>query len=147
MSDDATTRILTAIQALGGAIEGLGGRLDHLEEAAIERLDRLEAGQKAAIERLDRLEAGQKAATERLDRLEASQNKLRADVMERIDRVQNAVTQLRDDHVVNFGASDAVKRANENTREELRSLSEVVFTLVRQLRAISTRVEQLEEKR
>ena len=27
MSDDATTRILTAIQALGGAIEALGGRL------------------------------------------------------------------------------------------------------------------------
>lgn len=126
MNDDATTRILTAIEALAG------------------RMDRLEAGQRATSEalagRMDRLEI-------RLDQLEAGQNKLRADVMERIDRVQNAVTQLRDDYAVNFGASDAVKRANENTREELRSLSEVVFTLVRQLRAVSGRVDQLEEKR
>lgn len=136
MSDDATTRILTAIQALGGAIEALGGRLD-----------RLEAGQEATIGRLDHLGVGQNATTERLDHLEATQSKLRADVMERIDRVQNAVAQPRDDNAVNFGASDAVKRANENTREEVRGLSEVVFTLVRQLRAVSTRVDQLEEKR
>ena len=101
--------------------------------------DRILTAIEALVGRLDQMDG-------RLDRLEAGQNKLRADVMERIDRVQNAVTQLRDDYAVNFGASDAVKRANENTREELRSLSEVVFTLVRQLRAVSGRVDQLEEK-
>ena len=133
MSDDSTDRTLTAIGAFGGAIGSLGGRLDSLETATLQRLDRLETGQKLM--------------TERMDRLEAAQNKLRADVMERINRVQNAVTQLRDDYAVNFGASDAVKRANENTREEPRSLSEVVFTPMRQLRAVGTRVDQLEEKR
>ena len=67
--------------------------------------------------------------------------------MERSDRVQNAVMRRRDDYAVNFGASDAVKRANENTREEWRRLSEGVFTPVRQPRAVSNRVDQLEEER
>lgn len=70
VSDDATARVPTAVQVLGGAIESLGGRQD-------------------------RLEADQKAALERLDRLEAARNKSRADVMECIARVQNAATQPR----------------------------------------------------
>lgn len=126
MSDDSTPRILAAVEALAG------------------RTERLETGQRVTSEtlagRMDRLEV-------RLDQLEAGQNKLRAAVMERSDRVQNAVTQSRDDHAVNFGASDAVKRADENTREERRSLSEVSFTLVRRRRAVGNRVDQLEEKR
>ena len=64
--------------------------------------------------------------------------------MGRSDRVQNAVTHLRGDSAVNFGASGAVECANENTREEPHGPSEAVFTLVRQPRAVGGRMDQLE---
>ena len=64
--------------------------------------------------------------------------------MGRSDRVQNAVTQLRDDSAVNFGASGAVECANENMREEPRGPSEAVCTLVRQPRAVGGRVDRLD---
>ena len=58
--------------------------------------------------------------------------------MDRIDRVQDTVTGIRDDVAVNFGATDAVRRANDNTREELRGMGETIALLVRKL----NRVEQ-----
>jgi hypothetical protein len=36
--------------------------------------------------------------------------------MARMDRLENKLTEIRDDIAVNFGATDTVKRANDNTR-------------------------------
>jgi hypothetical protein len=63
----------------------------------------------------------------------------RAALMERLDRV-------RDDIGVNFGRADAVQRANEHTREDLRSLTEMVTTMVRRVRKQDERIEWLETK-
>ena len=46
----------------------------------------------------------------RIDRLEAGQVRMRADIMERIDRLQNAVTAIRDDIAVSTGGADASGR-------------------------------------
>jgi uncharacterized coiled-coil DUF342 family protein len=78
-----------------------------------------------------------------LARLEASHAALRVDLMARMDRLEDGLTAIRTDIAVNFGAADAAKRANDNTREEVRSLSEMVSALVRKVRALETRVREI----
>jgi hypothetical protein len=92
---------------------------------------------------LMRLEAGQTRLDTGLSSLEAGQAKLRIDVMERIDRLQDTVTAIRDDIVVNFGATDAVKRAHDSTREEMRAYSEILTQIVRKVRTLESQVREL----
>jgi hypothetical protein len=75
--------------------------------------------------------------------LEDAQTSLRVDLMARMDRLEDMNTKIRDDIAVNFGATDAVRRAHDNTREELRSLSDVVSVMHRQISRLETDVEQL----
>lgn len=69
--------------------------------------------------------------------------KLRVDLMGRMDRLQDALTGIRDDIATNYGASDAAQRANENTRAEVRTLGETVSILVRQVRQLDAKVREL----
>lgn len=85
---------------------------------------------------LGRLEAGQSS-------LQAGQTSLRVDLMARMDRLEDGLTAIRNDIAVNFGAADTVRRANDNTREEVRSLADVVSALVRKVRMLETRVRTL----
>jgi hypothetical protein len=73
-----------------------------------------------------------------LARIEAKQTKLhadlgkaRADVMERIDRLSDVVTAMRDDLAVKYGATDKVRTAHDSRREELRILSDIIRKLTR----------------
>lgn len=68
---------------------------------------------------------------------------LRGDMMARMDRLQDSITAIRDDIAVNFGASDAAKRANDNTREEVRALGEVVTAMVRRVRNLEAQVRDM----
>jgi hypothetical protein len=90
----------------------------------------------AVLAALGRLEAGQAS-------LQAGQAKLRGDLMERMDRFENKLTAIRDDIAVNHGTADQVRRANDNTREELRSLGDVVMAMERQILRLKTDVEDL----
>jgi uncharacterized coiled-coil DUF342 family protein len=92
-----------------------------------------------------RLEAGQAALQQAVAALatRAELTQVRVDLMGRMDRLQNALTDIRNDIGVNFGASDAVKRATDNTRDEVRSLSEMMSALVRKARALETRVREI----
>jgi hypothetical protein len=63
--------------------------------------------------------------------------------MARMDRLQNTLTGVQDDISVNMGAADAVHRANENTRADLRGLQEQVSVMWRQLKTVEARVRQL----
>jgi acetyl-CoA carboxylase alpha subunit len=100
----------------------------------------------AILAALSRLEAGQASVESRLTSVEAGQTRLRVDLMERMDRMENKMTALRDDMVVNLGSNDAVKRANENTRESLRALEDVVSVIHRKVMRLETQVQNLEEK-
>ncbi len=78
-----------------------------------------------------------------LKRIEAGQIKMRADMMERIDRLENGITGMRDDLAVTLGASDSVRRAHNNTREEMRDISESVSALYRKLARLETQMREL----
>ena len=71
---------------------------------------------------------------------------LRVDLVDRMDRLQDTMTRLRDDIAVNFGSTDAVRRANDNTRNELRALNDVVMAMVRKARSMEDRIQTLESK-
>jgi chromosome segregation ATPase len=138
MSDEPNTAIIAALSrleagqaALQQAVAALATRAELAQVRAELTQVRLDL-----MGRMDRLEAGQ-------ERLETSQTSLRADTMERMDRLQDSLTDIRNDIGVNFGASDAVKRANDNTREEVRALSEMMSALVRKVRALETRVREI----
>ena len=60
-----------------------------------------------------------------------------------MDRLQDLVTVIRDDITVNFGASEQVKRVADNTRDELRALSDVVSGMHRQIQRLQTQVREL----
>jgi uncharacterized coiled-coil DUF342 family protein len=90
--------------------------------------------------RMDQLETGHAAF--RADLL-AELGQTRVAIMERMDRLENSLTDIRNDIGVNFAASDVVKRANDNTREEMRALGEVVSGLVRKVRTLETRVREI----
>lgn len=70
---------------------------------------------------------------------------LRADVMARIDRLQDTLTAIREDIGVNFSATDTVRRGNNNTRDELRSLADTVAGMQRQIHRLQADVANLTE--
>jgi hypothetical protein len=86
---------------------------------------------------LRRLEAGQ-------TRLETDIGKLRADVMARIDRLQETVNATRDDIAVAMGSADQMQRANDNTRADLRTMQEQVSVMWKQIKRLETRVDGIE---
>jgi len=70
-------------------------------------------------------------------------DRLRADLMARLDKHANQLNAIRDDIGVNFGTADAVRQANENTRDEVRSLGDVVTGMQRQIQRLQTQVREL----
>jgi len=79
----------------------------------------------------------------RLDQLEQGQAQLRTDLMSRMDRIQDAITAIRDDIGVTHATAERAREANEGTRNELRALSEVVSGMQRQIQRLQTDVRQL----
>jgi methyl-accepting chemotaxis protein len=86
-------------------------------------LNRLEVGQAELRVGQTELRDGQAhLRTELSDEL----GRIRADLMARMDRLQDAITAIRDDITVNFGRADHVQRNTDNARLELRALYEIV---------------------
>jgi chromosome segregation ATPase len=124
---------------------------EDLTSRIVATLDRLEAGQGSIRDNLTRLEAGQGSIRDNLTRLEAGQGsirddllKTRAEIMERIDRLQNTVTSIHDDIAVNMGAVDSARLANDNTREDVKQMREQMSVMWRQLKAVQARVDVID---
>jgi len=95
------------------------------------------------ISALARLEAGQATMSDRLARLEQGQTQLRGDLMERMDRLQDAITDIHADIAVNFGAVDQARKVNDNTREDMRGLNDLVARMMTLLLRLQTEVAEL----
>lgn len=89
---------------------------------------------------LARLEAG-------LTRVEAGQVSLRADVMGRIDRLQNVVEAMRDDISVNMAAASTALDRTRSTRFEVENTTETLVAMNRQIMRLRTSVEELQQKK
>ncbi len=118
MSDD---RVLAALAQL---VEG--------HTRVEDRLTRLE-------DRLTKLGDGQTKLEDRLTKLEDGQTKLRVDVMARFERVEDNLSEIRDDINVNMHRADRADDNASHARDELRSMW-------RAIQKLRTRVEGLEDK-
>jgi uncharacterized coiled-coil DUF342 family protein len=118
---------------------------DEPDNPTLAALARLEAGQatlqQSVSAQATRAELTQQSVAALATRAELTQ--MRVDLMARMDRLEDGLTAIRDDIAMNFGTADAVKRANDNIREEVRSLGEMVSALARKVRALETRVREI----
>jgi len=64
-------------------------------------------------------------------------------IMDRLDRLQNSLTGIRDDIATNYGATDAARRANDSKREELRAVAEMQVVMVRQINRMQAALREL----
>jgi len=126
MADDTTARILAALEETRAALATQLARLDEKVVGVVARL----------AEDVSRLDGNLSRLDEKLDRT-------RADLMARMDRLQDAMTALRDDVTVNFGIADRVDSVAESARKETRALAEVVTAMQRQIARLQSDVRQL----
>jgi isopropylmalate/homocitrate/citramalate synthase len=88
------------------------------------------------MQALARLEAGQQS-------LAAQLTQARADIMERIDRLQDQFRTLRDD---GFVSMQTAYHAEDTVRREVANLAEIVAALHRMVHKIDGRLAALEDK-
>ena len=117
---------------------------DALVLAALTRLEagqaQLQAGQTQLEAELGQLKAEQKAL--RTDFL-AELGRTRGDIMERVERLEDAVNRIRDDVAVNMGALEGVERANHNTRADVRTLQEQMSIMGKQIKQLQTEMREV----
>ena len=91
----------------------------------------------------------------RMDRIETAQGSLRAELlgetistrtvlMERMDRLQARMDQLHEECFTAFAQGETVRRHSDNTRAETHDLADQVSGLVRQVRMLRTRLDEIE---
>ncbi|HYZ24768.1 MAG TPA: hypothetical protein VE690_21685 [Rhodopila sp.] len=115
--------------------------------AAVERLQHnqelLQQRMGVVQQHLGVLQQSQERLQNSQERLQQSQDRLRADIMTQLERVQDQVTAIHDDIGVNFGATNHARRVHDATRDDVRSLSEVVSSMHRQIHRLQTDVRTL----
>jgi hypothetical protein len=97
----------------------------------------------ALQEGVARLERSQEKLERNQEKLERGHERLRVDLMERMDRFDNALTAIRDDITVNMGRADHAHEVADSTRREVRLLGEQVNAMVRQIQRLQTDVRHL----
>lgn len=115
MSDDATSMILSAIRTLQAG------------------LDELRTGQHELRAEM----------TEMRTEVRGEMTGLRVGLMDRMDRLENSLTLIRDDIGVTMGRADRVQESNDGTREELRLLGKIVSGMGRQIHNLQVRMDRL----
>jgi len=155
------------LERLESGQSDISGRLERLESGQSDisgRLERLETGQSDVSSRLERLEAGQRDMSGRLAQLEAGQRglqdevqmlgravaaivegqtTLRVDVMARMERFENRLTEIGDDIAVTMNNAARVEEAGDHARKYIRSITEQLSIMQRQIGRLQTNVAQL----
>jgi chromosome segregation ATPase len=75
-----------------------------------------------------------------ITQMRADITQMRSVLMDRIDRLQDRITEVRDDIGVAMGSADAMQRANDNTRELVRLQGEQMSIMFRQIKRLEDKV-------
>ena len=95
---------------------------------------------------LVRLEGNLAKVQDDLTSLRADVTSLRVDAMARLDRHENHLTSIRDDISVAMGRTEQMRRVSDNTREEVRDLSEQLGTMWRKMNRLEEAVRGLSDR-
>lgn len=155
MSDAASGPVLTAIAELGvrlgGQIAALDGRLSGqiaALDARIAQLDTTVDGVRTELgTRIGSVETTLGARIDAVGatttRLEARLDRVRGDVMDRIDRLQDGLTQLTEGMIVDLGAAERAEQIAKSSSEETRTLGQQMTRMVRRIRRVEEAVKRL----
>jgi chromosome segregation ATPase len=160
MSDDPTSRVLAAIAQLGGQVAQLGGDMTQLRGDMTQlsgdmtqlRGDMTQlSGDMTQLRtdvtqlRTDMTQLRTDMTQLRTDMVDRT-DRLRVDMMERMDRLQNAFSSMQQDITVNFAASDRADRMVRHATDETRALADQVSAMVRQIRVLTVRVDEIDRR-
>ena len=118
MSDDPTTRILAAVDVLGSNLELLRGEVGGLREEV--------GGLRGEV-----------------GGLRGDVIRFRAEIMGRIDRLQDAVSSVRDDGIVNFARADRVESIARESADQVRAMGVELSGMHRQIQRLQSDVRGL----
>jgi methyl-accepting chemotaxis protein len=148
MGDDPTVRILDAIAQLGAEVgrvrSDLTEQIDRVRGELTEEIGRVRTDLTEEIGRVrsDLTEEIGRVATG----LQESINTTKFTLMDRMDRLQDAISQVKDEGNVNFAISERVERLARGGLDETRSLAEQMTLMERQIRRLNDRVDNIENK-
>lgn len=129
--------MLTLLVKADGRQQGFGDRLEALDG----RLEALNGRLEALDGRLDLLEGGLAEVRTRLNGMATRDelHRVRADIMSRIDRLQEDLTRQTEEGAVNYNMA-------ATTAGRIVSLEETVISLTRLVRRVQSRLDDLEGK-
>ncbi len=140
MTEDDTQRILAAIERLEAKQDKMGGDITEMRGETRGDL----ANMRGDITEMRGETRGDLANMRGdLENMRAGIAKMRADIMERIDRLQHSVDLTRDEIVVNFGNTDRAERTARAAIDDNRITTDILRTMQRQIARLQTDVEQL----
>jgi hypothetical protein len=140
MSDDPIISVLARLEAgqarLQAGLTDMSGRIVGLEAGLTDvsgRLVGLEAGQSKLHTEMAVFRSGL------MDEL----SKTRGAIMEKVEGLQDSLTAIHADIAINFGAVDQARRINDNTRDEMRGLNDIVARMMTLILRLQTEVAEL----
>ena len=139
MSEDMMMRILTALGRLEAGQDQLRADFAQLRtDVAQIRTDVAQIHTDVAQLRADHdhLRSAQTSLRDELIRT-------RTELMARMDRLQNVLTTAREGDVVNIGIAERAERIAKGTQEDLRSVTEQLSAMIRQIRNLQAQVDAL----
>jgi chromosome segregation ATPase len=81
-----------------------------------------------------------------IERLEQGQDRMRVDLMARMDRLQHRMDQLDEHLTMGLGHADAAEKRAQSVTEDNRILREQLMSLTKLLRMLEARVNDLEAR-
>jgi chromosome segregation ATPase len=83
----------------------------------------------------------------RLDQVSRDQMRIRAEIMERIDRLQGTVELVREDGRVNWTTADTALNRAKNYREEIDNLTTTLSAMERRYQTLMSMVQELRDEK
>lgn len=165
MSED---QILAALTNLGDQMERMEGRLNDRIQAVEtglgslgDRIDKIETGLGSLGDRIDKVETGLASLSARIAEVETGLNSLGAridavaaglgaridkvafDLTDRIGRLQDNITSIRDDIAVTYATANNSRGLNDNTREDVKHLANQVNVMYLRIKQIEARIREI----
>ena len=131
--------VLTRLEHLEAGLGHLEPRFEHLEA----RFEHLGSRFEHLGSRLEPLEARLEHLETRLEHLEAGQTKIRAEIMDRIDRLQGTVELVREDSRVNWATADTAMNRVRNSRQDIENLLAMITAMERRHQVLAAIVDGL----
>lgn len=111
-----------------------------------ERLDRFDARMSGSDAPMDRLDAPMDRSEAHMDVLLAELSAARSGLMDRMDRIQDALTDLKDDLTVTHATIERVERDTATAREEIEGMRSIARGVRADLGTLNTQILALARK-